>query len=402
VLFGHTDAVTAARFSPHGARVLTGSGDGTARVWMTSQGEIKLRGALVHSADVSFSPNGRRLLAVDPTGRAAVWNVQRNKGRQLQQKMPPLNIATPPCGRAVGCSPWSPDGQYIAGVDEGFRPTVWDARTGVARALGPMSLGAAFTHDARVFALGAQGATIVNPASGTTCAQVPIGSAARAQRFAAKTCARIRTTSIIDGVYFSRHGPIVTLADGRVQVWMGNGKSDGAALVGGGAQATAITGDGRRVAVGMRHTLDVYDLRKKARLVATAPVREITDVAWDRTGKRILTVSADRTARVWRSERLKRPTAVLRNPDWIITAGFSPDGRFVLTASRDSARLWDPELKATVLTVRKRALGGAGFSPDGRFIAVSGADGVDLQRCEVCAPFDELELLARSRLPAKN
>ena len=86
--------------------------------------------------------------------------------------------------------------------------------------------------------------------------------------------------------------------------------------------------------------------------------------------------------------------------DRLLSAEFSPDGRFVLTASADgTARLWDPALETTVAVFVKPGLGGARFSPDGRLVAVGGAT-VQVHPCALCAPFDELVRVARSRLPA--
>ncbi|KAA6186648.1 AAA family ATPase [Thiohalocapsa marina] len=115
------------------------------------------------------------------------------------------------------------------------------------------------------------------------------------------------------------------------------------------------------------------------------------DIAPD--GRRILTGSLDKTARLW--GRDGTPRAVLRgHEDRIYRADFSPDGDWMLTASRDgSLRLWrapgpgghagaqsdfrdgsesgDIEQISTFLPLRAD-LGGvasAAFSPDGHYIA---------------------------------
>src|SRR5439155_11691689 len=56
-LKGHTDTVTSAAFSPDGARVLTGSHDGTAKLWDASTGipQLEVLGqAAVHAVALSL------------------------------------------------------------------------------------------------------------------------------------------------------------------------------------------------------------------------------------------------------------------------------------------------------------------------------------------------------------
>jgi WD40 repeat protein len=59
-------------------------------------------------------------------------------------------------------------------------------------------------------------------------------------------------------------------------------------------------------------------------------------------GRRIVTASADHTARVWDVETSKALTVLAGHKDGVLSAAFSPDGRRVLTASNDeTARLWE-------------------------------------------------------------
>jgi WD40 repeat protein len=59
-------------------------------------------------------------------------------------------------------------------------------------------------------------------------------------------------------------------------------------------------------------------------------------------GRRILTASADKTARVWDSATGVPIGEPMRHEDEIVDAAFSPDGARIATASKDrTARLWD-------------------------------------------------------------
>jgi WD40 repeat protein len=376
VLAGHTDAVTSARFSPKGDQVLTGSADGSARVWSAIQGDAPLRGALADAEPV-FSPDGRRLLAVDPQGRALVWDLASRTPVQLHRRMPVQDGVAPPCGRATGCMPWSRDSRTIAGVDAGYAPTVWDARRGRPTRLGGFAVGAAFMPDMRVLVMGNRGGRIVDPAS--PCAP---------------TCAAVPTRARIDSVGFSTTGQILTVSQGRMQVWPVGPSRSGA------VQAAAIAPDGRRIAAGTADGLEVYDRHSGARHSASQPPRDFKALMFDRAGKRILAVSSDRTARVWDADHPERRPRILRHGSDVLSAEFSPSEGLVLTAAADGrARVWDPADEATLLEIRTSRDGGAQFSPDGRTIAVGGVDTVHLISCEICAPFDQLVRRARARLP---
>ena len=59
-------------------------------------------------------------------------------------------------------------------------------------------------------------------------------------------------------------------------------------------------------------------------------------------GRRILTASADKTARLWDSATGAPIGEPMRHEDEVVDAAFSPDGARIATASKDrTARLWD-------------------------------------------------------------
>ena len=71
-------------------------------------------------------------------------------------------------------------------------------------------------------------------------------------------------------------------------------------------------------------------------------MREVNSAAFSPDGKFVLTASWDKTARVWEAATGKAIGEPLRHEDWVISAAFSPDGKFVATASSDrTARVWE-------------------------------------------------------------
>ena len=99
--------------------------------------------------------------------------------------------------------------------------------------------------------------------------------------------------------------------------------------------------------------------------------------AFSPDGRRILTASDDRTARIW-DAATGAPLAVLAGHGGpVYAAVFSPDGRRIVTASEDgTARLWDGATGATLMVLAGHGgpVHAAAFSPDGRRIVTASED----------------------------
>jgi WD40 repeat protein len=104
----------------------------------------------------------------------------------------------------------------------------------------------------------------------------------------------------------------------------------------------------------------------------------ITYASYSSDGTKILTASADHTARLWDARTGSQLTPPLQHDDAVISAAFSPDGKRVVTGSSESeVRIWDAvsgkpitdslEVHGSVLCVS--------FSHDGKMIAAGTDDG---------------------------
>jgi WD40 repeat protein len=73
---GHTGEIEAVAFSPDGKYVLTGSVDGTARLWDAATGQqlriVQSQNSTVFS--VAFSPDGKQVLIGSGDGIARLWH----------------------------------------------------------------------------------------------------------------------------------------------------------------------------------------------------------------------------------------------------------------------------------------------------------------------------------------
>ncbi|MFN7927749.1 MAG: hypothetical protein U0Y68_07355 [Blastocatellia bacterium] len=94
-------------------------------------------------------------------------------------------------------------------------------------------------------------------------------------------------------------------------------------------------------------------------------------------------------------------TELLGHTDSVSNAAYSPDGKFIVTTSRDkTARIWDvatgKELR--VLQGHTAEVMGVAYSPDGKFIVTASRDKTArIYPDELFMPYEQLQALARTR-----
>lgn len=105
--------------------------------------------------------------------------------------------------------------------------------------------------------------------------------------------------------------------------------------------------------------------------------REVSSASFSPDGSRIVTASADGTARIWDIATV-REIAVLRGHETFVrSAAFSADGSRIVTASVDrTARIWHATTgtEITVLRGHENAVMAAAFSPDGSRLVTASDD----------------------------
>jgi WD40 repeat protein len=131
----------------------------------------------------------------------------------------------------------------------------------------------------------------------------------------------------------------------------------------------------------------------RERLVLKDHTKVVWTAEFSPDGKRVVTASWDKTARLWDAETGKPIGEPLGHTDVVWTAAFSPDGKRIVSASSDkTARLWDAETGKPIGEPlgHADAVTTAAFSSDGkRIVTISGNKTARLWDAETGKPVGE-------------
>jgi WD40 repeat protein len=425
----HPTAVSGVAWSADGKLVFSAGRDGVVRAWEAVGGKPRGEVRLGHGAAerLHVDAAGRIGVAVTDAGRAALWRVEPTGTLQ------PVAVLA---SEGIGDVTVSEDGRRVVAGTAGGRARAWDpAGRGVedlgARHDGRVLSVAVSTDGRTVLTGGADGAAVVSrPGVASPARIASYGTAVSTTELSAD--GSLALTSAEDGT-----GSVRRVKDGSLVVRLE--RVFVAAMDRAGAYVATSDVDGRVVLKGLknRRTVElqgpgspVRDLEFSTdgnRLVAggidgvtriwqvvdgtllgelRGGARTVSRTALSPDAQRVLTGHGDGSLRIWdlppQPVKLELEEDLLDLPSELefhieaTSVAFSPDGRTVLTASRDGlARTWDartgkevasgarcqvPPMGPECLALKTYGMQGlwltdAAYSPDGRRIATSGQHG---------------------------
>ncbi len=308
--------VQALAISDDGARVATGSDDGSVELWATdATAPQPLLGHAKPVRALAFSPDGARLVSASEDGTLRLWSVTRAQ--------PPI-VLTGHDGVVLSVV-FDDSGHRLASASADGSVRLWDGESGAA-------LVALDAHSAEVWSADFD-------ATGERLASSGFDAVARLWQVPQRDRRIALVPSPLGAAAFDRAGERIATAsdDGRARVF---------------------TLAGEEIAV------------------LAADRGELLAVAISPDGTRVVTGAKSGTAKLWRLDDAAHPIALEGARDGVLAARYSPDGRQIALGGGDGiVRV----LTGDGAVVRRleghgAKVWGLAFSPDGKQLATGGED----------------------------
>jgi WD40 repeat protein len=370
----HSGSVDAAAFSPDGSHVVTGSRDGIARIWKITPPSV-LVAPEKHSQTVfhtSFSRDGKLVLTGGGDGSVTLWDLASGRSKSLAV---PLENSLTYAGfsqdeqRILTISgkgtfqTFDLDGKPMSKPVETDTPGAW-VTSGSFSSFGKRVVIGLSDGTAQVF--DQEGNKIQSP-----FIHAQRSDADNSVKYTCfSPCERYVTTLANDGyarIWDCDNGgkPVATLLhEENASLGFAAFDLSGEYLVTVGGNAAKAWKWKTGEAIGKKLTHEKGDVWR---------------AAFSPDGKRIITASFDKSARIWDTQTSEPVGRPLIHEGRVRVAQFSSDGSRVLTASEDGVvRLWDAE-SGSAISPEYRHRGGiwsGALSQDGLSVAIGGEDGV--------------------------
>ena len=364
-------AVAMATYSPDGRWLATATRDHALMLWSAEGGEAA--GAWHgHTADLShlnYRPDGLELASVGKDG-VRYWELPGGGG-------PGVLRAHTSFVYAVACSS---DGKWIAsaGWDNVIR--LWDAKSGEQ-----ITALAGHTDWIASLAFCPDGRRLVSRAKD---ASIRVWDMATGQCLASWRDVGLTTPGGVHNVAVSPDGKLLAAAVGsRIRFWDMDTYQEKPDLTPPFRflRIVAFSPDQRRLAVaGSQSSLTGPGIICLIRLdtgqveaTIEAHHTRIHGLVFSPDGRRLVSTSSDRTARIWDVQTGQLERQLDGHFDEVFAAAFHPDGRRLATAGRDRIiRLWDPDTGEQVSQLRGHTeyVFSLDFSPDGSTLVSGSGD----------------------------
>jgi WD40 repeat protein len=362
-LLGHTGGVYSVAISSDGQRIISGSRDGTIKVWdaTTGQEKLTLKGRtrlLINS--VAHSNDGRRIVSGCEDGTVQVWDATTG-----QEKLTVKGHREP-----VYSVAFSPDGRCFASGGFDMAVKVWDAATGQEKLILK-----GHTEHVNSVAFSGDGRHIV---SGSHDRTIKVWDADTGRE---KLTLKGHTLGV-NSVVFSSDGQAIVSGgnDRTVKVWDAVTGQEKLTLKGHEDEvwSVASSNNGLWIVSGEKNGrfVKVWDaVSGQAKLTFKGHTGAYINVAISGDGQRIVSGSLDSTVRVWGAAEGQERLSLKGHTFGRTSVAISGDGRRIVSGGNDrTVKVWDAATGQAMLTLKghKEPVSCVAISSDGRRIVSGG------------------------------
>lgn len=405
-LKGHEDAINSVAMSPDGQIIVTGSVDGTLRLWNIQGNPVSqpFQGHQGHVTAVAISPDGQLIVSGSRDRTLRLWDMQ---GNPISQPFPGhegyvASVAFSPDGKMIASGSWdktvrlwdlsgnpigqplfghkdvvfsiifSPDGQMIASGSWDNTVRLWDIQ---GNTINQPFVG----HDGFVnsLAISPDGQMIVSGSSDGTVRLWDLLGNIIAKPFTGHD-------GSVNSVAISPDGQRIFSGgnDNTVRLWDANGQPLSKPLLGhkDAVRSIAISPDGQRIVSGSRDT--TAQLWNLADSIIGHPFTghdgSVNSIAISSNGQMIVSGGSDGTVRLWNTQGQPLSQPFLGHEDAVRSVNISADGLMIVSGSDDgTVRLWDIQGNLIDQLVHKHEnmILTVAVSPDGQRIISGSRDG---------------------------
>lgn len=416
ILEGHTSSVESVAFSPDGLQIVSGSNDGSVRLWSSRTGQelVTLSKSNSQIQSVIFSPDGFYIASGSLEVSIRVWNAitaqistalhghestvtsvafssdslrlasgSRDKTVRLWdfKSGQALLVLTGHSG-SVESGTFTPDSLHIVSGSDNKTFKIWDIATG--QAWKECKIGddlytlqsVSFSPDGLRIAVGASRGSVYYPCHRPELLLWRINHLYEHDMTDIRLGGTDFHTSIkYDKIsnprrLYSTSSPLPLIGDSKDLDSDDNDAAEGHSSY---IQSVAFSRNGCLIVSGSYdHTVQLWDARTRqhvARLGAHSDT--VYSVAFSPDDLRIVSGSGDNTVRIWnvniqRRNAIKKPLKV-GHTDYIYHVGFSPNGRWIISNSDDqTTRIWDAQTAREIAILPVSSTYDAvAISPDG-------------------------------------
>ena len=328
---GHRGPVHTVSFSPNSKKIVSGSADGTVRIWDSRTGIsicAPLTGHMGSIYSVSFSPDGKKIVSGGDDKTIRIWDAQTGK-----------QIGEPIIGHeaSVNSVSFSPDGKKIVSGSADRTIRIWDAQIGEP---------------------------IREPITGYMLA--------------------------VKSVSFSPDGKKIVSghADRIIRIWDAQtGKPIGKPITGHAfaVPSVSFSSDGKKLVSGSADgSIRIWDAQTGEQIGTSIKVKStVNSVSFSPDSKKIVSGSSDGTIRIWDTktgEQIGEP--LIGDLFFVYSAMFSSDGKKIVSGGCDGViRIWDSENFKIEMQIGESifestlSVKSVSFSPDGKKIVSESTNG---------------------------